>query len=303
MVTLQQYKGLLVGLALGDALCAPYEGGILERFVWGLIGKTRKGKIRFTDDTQMSLDLCHSLLQRGELDQDHLAISFAQGYRYSRGYGPSAAKILKNIRAGKDWRDLNTMMFPQGSYGNGAAMRSPVLALFYIGEISKLLEAVQKSAVITHAHPQAVEGAELICLSAHYALEKKEPTEILKKLIEHSKSLEYKDKLELSLSWIREGLFPEPKEVVLKLGNNISAVNSCVTSIYIALNFLSGSYAEIIGFIKRCSGDTDTIAAMAGAIWGAYNGVDKVDHPEMPRLESINEIEALAENIYQIVYE
>ena len=56
------YSGCFYGLALGDALCAPYEGGFLERGIWKLFGKTKAGKIRYTDDTQMSLDVAHSLL-------------------------------------------------------------------------------------------------------------------------------------------------------------------------------------------------------------------------------------------------
>ena len=54
---LERYRGCLVGLAMGDALGAPYEGGVLERAVWRLLGRTRAGELRWTDDTQMSLDL------------------------------------------------------------------------------------------------------------------------------------------------------------------------------------------------------------------------------------------------------
>lgn len=85
--------GCLVGLALGDAACAPFEGGVVERALWRLIGRTRDGKQRYTDDTQMSLDLAETLISgQGNLDQQALADAFASGYRWSRGYGPGAAK-------------------------------------------------------------------------------------------------------------------------------------------------------------------------------------------------------------------
>src|SRR6202008_4200566 len=38
--TLDQFQGCLLGLALGDAMGAPHEGGPVERLVWKLIGKT-----------------------------------------------------------------------------------------------------------------------------------------------------------------------------------------------------------------------------------------------------------------------
>ena len=63
--TADQAAGCLLGLALGDALGAPYEGGPLERGLWMLIGKTRSGHLRWTDDTRMSLDLAEVLLAAG----------------------------------------------------------------------------------------------------------------------------------------------------------------------------------------------------------------------------------------------
>ena len=61
-LTLDQFAGCMLGLATGDALCAPHEGGLLERLVWRVIGRTSDGCLRWTDDTQMALDLAESLL-------------------------------------------------------------------------------------------------------------------------------------------------------------------------------------------------------------------------------------------------
>src|SRR5262245_26195648 len=127
--TKDQLTGCLLGLALGDTLGAPFEGGVLERFVWRLMGKTSSGLMRWTDDTQMSLDLAESLIERGTLDPDDVATRFAKSYRWSRGYGPGAAKILKMIRKGKPWKEASVAVYPSGSFGNGGAMRAPVIGL------------------------------------------------------------------------------------------------------------------------------------------------------------------------------
>jgi hypothetical protein len=87
-----------------DARGAPFEGGVLERALWRLIGTTRRGEMRWTDDTQMTIDVVESYLAIGAIDADELAIRFARSYRWSRGYGPEAAKVLKRIAAGADWR-------------------------------------------------------------------------------------------------------------------------------------------------------------------------------------------------------
>ncbi len=55
-LTPEKFEGCLLGLALGDALGARFEGGIAERALWWFIGTTREGHMRWTDDTQMSLE-------------------------------------------------------------------------------------------------------------------------------------------------------------------------------------------------------------------------------------------------------
>ena len=54
-MTQDQFEGCLMGLALGDALGAPYEGGLAER------------------DTQMSLDVADSLLACNGVDEGDLS--------------------------------------------------------------------------------------------------------------------------------------------------------------------------------------------------------------------------------------
>ena len=35
-----KFIGTFIGLSLGDALGAPYEGGLIERFLWKFFSKT-----------------------------------------------------------------------------------------------------------------------------------------------------------------------------------------------------------------------------------------------------------------------
>src|SRR3954467_7129877 len=64
-MTADRFKGSLLGLALGDAMGAPFEGGLAERLLWRLIGTTRQGELRWTDDTQMAIDVAESLVVHG----------------------------------------------------------------------------------------------------------------------------------------------------------------------------------------------------------------------------------------------
>ena len=64
MIDDDKYLGCFLGLAIGDAYGAPFEGGYIERLLWRIIGKTNNGKIRYTDDTQMSIDLAKSFIEK-----------------------------------------------------------------------------------------------------------------------------------------------------------------------------------------------------------------------------------------------
>lgn len=174
----ERFTGCLLGLAMGDALGAPYEGGILERLLWRLIGRTSYGRLRWTDDTQMAVDLAVSLLDLDGVDADAIAQRFASSYRWSRGYGPSAARVLQRIRRGEPWVEASRSVYPEGSFGNGAAMRAPVLALFYPTDQQGLIEAATTSASITHAHPLGIEGAVLLALAAQALLQRQTVDEV-----------------------------------------------------------------------------------------------------------------------------
>lgn len=277
--------GSLLGLALGDALGAPYEGGPLEQGLWWLIGKTRPGQLCWTDDTQMALDLAESLLAEQGLQPDALARRFAASYRWHRGYGPGAARLLKRIKRGEDWRQANRAIYPDGSYGNGAAMRAPVIGLYYVGQTEALIEAARLSAQITHAHPLAIDGAVLIALATSLALASVEPAAICNRLGEPCQTELFQARLTVAEGWLRSGVAPEPAEVVARLGHGIAASESVVTAIYLGFRFIAEPFLEMQQFIVRCGGDVDTIGAMAGAIWGAARGLTALPAEYLERLE------------------
>ncbi|AWF82515.1 hypothetical protein BTJ40_17795 [Microbulbifer sp. A4B17] len=297
MINLRKYRGCFKGLAIGDSYGAPYEGGVLERQLWKIIGKTDKGKRRYTDDTQMSIDIASSYLEYNYFDQDHIAKNFAQSYQWSRGYGPGAAKLLKGVRDGKRWQDLNRKRFKQGSIGNGAAMRAPIIALCHPKNDHLLKQHVQSVSEITHAHPIAVEGAYLIAITICESLQDRSNREILDKLEMSSESEIYQQKLKKCATLLSNLNFPHPQQIKQWLGNGITAPESCITAIYFGLMYRNSPLTSLLANIFSLSGDTDTIGAMAASIWGAFNGESRMKSlaAEVEDIELINE---LSEKLY-----
>jgi poly(ADP-ribose) glycohydrolase ARH3 len=299
LATHDQFQGCLVGLALGDALGAPFEGGILERTVWRLIGRTRNGDMRWTDDTQMTIDVVESLLAQGRIDPDDLAIRFAANYRWSRGYGPGTAKLLKRIARGANWRDVNRSIYREGSFGNGAAMRSPIIGLFFGGRTEELVEAVRTSATITHAHPIGIAGAVLLAAVTERASRHGDILDILHDSERVCELEPFKARLAIALAWLQSKKDVPVSDVKQDLGNGIAAHESVVTSIYLALRFRDDPFVTMQKYISAIGGDVDTIGAMAGAVWGAMNGLSKLPSEQLSKLEQCNRLAELATELHR----
>jgi poly(ADP-ribose) glycohydrolase ARH3 len=298
-MTREKFQGALLGLALGDALGASFEGGILERFVWRLIGKTRAGESRWTDDTQMAIDLVESLIAAGGVDQEDLAMRFARSYRWSRGYGPGAAKLLKRIGRGENWRVANRAVYRDGSYGNGGAMRAPVVGLYYSEAPELIPAATRQTAEITHAHPLGQEGAVLIAVATACGIATGSRHAILEAVTEHCRDASFRDRLEKARTWLEKDEVPPPQVVARTLGNGISAVESCITAVFLALSYLWEPFDNLITATIEGEGDTDTIGAMAGAIWGAVNGRTALPGGSLLRMEQCERLERLGAALWE----
>ncbi|MBF2053496.1 MAG: ADP-ribosylglycohydrolase family protein [Candidatus Sericytochromatia bacterium] len=293
------YRGCLLGLALGDAAGAPYEGGPLERALWGLLGHTRTGKHRWTDDTQMTLDLGESLLVCQGLNPDHLAEAFARSYRWHRGYGPGMARLLKRIRRGESWQQANRAVYPDGSFGNGAAMRAPVLALFYFSQPAELLAAARQSAEITHAHPLGVAGAVLLASATAALLRGSSDLDFIAQAVKDAAAPVFETQWQEIQGWQAAGHLPEARELARSLGNGMTAASSCMTALYLAWRFRALPFEDLLHFARRLGGDVDTLCAMSGALWGAANGAEALPQERLQRLEQLERLQALADALYQ----
>lgn len=130
-----------------------------------------KGPWEFTDDTNMALSIYEVLRKHGEVNQRELAASFARRYDPGRGYGPAMHRLLAQIAAGEHWQTAAAGLFDgMGSYGNGAAMRVAPIGAYFADDLSKAAAQAQRSAEITHAHPEGIAGAVAVAIAAAFAV-------------------------------------------------------------------------------------------------------------------------------------
>lgn len=279
------FAGCLLGLALGDALGAEFEGQSTEQMArrFGspaqLIEQFPTGELTYTDDTQMMIGVAETLIACHEIDHELLCSRFAGNYRPQRGYGQGTRKVLQAILDGKDHAEMAATQFPEGSFGNGAAMRVAPIGLFCRNSLNFLWEQARLSALPTHTHALAIEGAQLIAFAVALASRPGswDRAEFFHCLAQASRSPEYSGPLR------RAPQVQHWRDLTL-FGNSIEAASSVVTAIA-CFGLTPGSYVETVANAIMLGGDTDTIAAMAGAISGAHLGVGRLPIEPLARLE------------------
>jgi len=294
-MNLTKFIGSLMGTAIGDSLGARGEG--IFR-LW----ETREIGPRYTDDTAMAIGVAESLIQCQGFNPEHMAYRFMENFEREpwRGYAWGPPTIFRLIRRGRKWNELlDREIYPGGSYGNGAAMRIAPVGLFYHDDPEMLRQVAYESSKITHSHEWAMEGAALEAFAVAMAVNLKPENfskyEFLKELINFTRVGIYQKKLGAMKSLLDEGA-PRDK-VIRELGNGVEAMNSVPAAIY---SFLCNSDFEssVISAVSL-GGDADTIGAMAGAIAGAFYGVEKIPRRWKDNLENKGYIEKLAEKLWE----
>ncbi|MBO8190218.1 ADP-ribosylglycohydrolase family protein [Streptomyces oryzae] len=159
---LASLRGLAVGDALGSQFFVPDNLSALRR------RELPPGLWKWTDDTEMAASVVAVLAAHGHVDQDALAASFAEHHDFFRGYGPAVNRMLRLIhQEGGDWRELAAALFDgQGSWGNGGAMRVAPLGAWFADDPERAAEEAERSATVTHRHPEAVAGTRAVAAAA-----------------------------------------------------------------------------------------------------------------------------------------
>ncbi|WP_277682186.1 ADP-ribosylglycohydrolase family protein [Saccharomonospora azurea] len=305
---IEKARGLLFGLALGDCLGAPFEGkvGVTDADI--VAKENATDTLPHTDDTALALVLARHLAQRrGDarepekfVDLDLLAREFADAWHAEpwRGYGGGVTKSFRLIVEGTPWREAIRAVYPEGSFGNGGAMRVAPVAL--VGTDSGQVAALaRRSAEVTHAHDDALHGAVCQAVATHVALSlaPDEPVragDFVDSVRPAVPSPLWQDKFDRVVELVEQRA--DPAQAAAVLGNDVSAPGSVPLAL---LSFLrnAGDPSAAMRFAIRAGGDTDTVASMAGALAGAHSGYATLPRQAVSRLEAAAQLHLYAEHL------
>lgn len=281
----ERYMGSLVGLLCGDVLGAPYETWDAERIAADI--DERNGLMAFeyvdpwhgklwlpagrpTDDSDQAACLALSLVHIGEPDPADLYFRLQQTvYEYKSplwsGMALGAGRTTKKALSYKTY-EVSQQRVQNGEFpSNGALMRVAPLGL-YFGKPDKVnKDVVATMSEVTHRHPfsTAVCTAYVTILAALLSGASRE------KAIECGLAAT-KDS-DVRAACRRPDT--EPRDPAQWPGRG-AALFTFEVALWTLVT--TESFAEGIEAAIKIGGDTDTYAAVAGALLGAYYGVEAI---------------------------
>ncbi len=292
-----KYLGGMVGSAVGDAI-GQLAFHYPERNKLSVVVE-RLAELLYTDDTAMAIGLATSLVNKGYLDGQDLGETFRRNFEQEpwRGYATGPPTIFSMVRSmGISYVKAAQSLFGgSGSFGNGAAMRIAPLGLFFHNS-RDIYDLACASAEVTHAHPVGKDGAAVQAKAVAQAVkldtaEEFRPQVFVRGLAEFARTSVIREKLEL-LEKLSNEKVPPPL-AAKQLGQSVAVQESMPFAVYSFIRY-SGSFEDCLYCAIMQGGDRDTLGAMAGAISGAYLGVEAISAKWRSKLENRETIESLA---------
>ena len=258
----------------------------------------------YTDDTLASLALAASLVEHGRIDANAAARSYGDFFRDAtpfRGCPPTAAKVMQLVSEGVPIEETGLpphFPFPGGSFANGAAMRIAPLAIAYRNaDAEQLRNAVEAATISSHRHPEAVDFAVVQAMCVQNMLRHKgDPKEVdmgalLGELASRCTTEAMKSVISATASALAAANEAD-SDLAGDLAGDLAAVTALVAlekrpgsgmafqiaSVHMAPCVLWCAFRHLasprraIQVAIGIGGDTDTTAALVGAIVGALHG-------------------------------
>lgn len=239
----------MIGAIAGDMIGSVYEWNSIKTKIFPLF----IDESEFTDDTVLTVAVADLLLNGGE----YVETFHRYFFRYpNAGYGAGFRNwcIAQNTE-------------PYNSWGNGSAMRvSPVGYAF--NDLPTVLSEAERSAAVTHNHPEGIRGAQATAAAILWARQKWDKADMAREITSR-----FGYELDKSLDSVRY--------------HYVFDVSCAGTVPWAIRSFLEAEdFEDTIRNAISLGGDADTLACIAGGIAGAYYGV-----PDGIRSETMNRLD------------
>lgn len=308
---IEKFQASMLGYAIGDALAAPLED-TLRSFASGeeLVNHYVKAPTshplshlrpgQYSEETQTMLIIARSLSECGCFSIKDIESKFIDWYHSQkkrlewRFPGNTLSMACRKLAIGGTWETSGKM-----SAGVTAVYRTLPYALAFYKTPVMLKTSIEKSCRLSHTDPRCV-GISLAFASVigmGLSGEDFNVDLICSRIIE--KSQMYVPEIVKKLSVVKNSLKVDSEHAIGNIGNTGYCVDSFASALYWFLRSGKSFDAMVIG-AANSGGDSDAIASMAGAMFGAWFGLSEIPEKWFENLEGYEEIKQLASNVYRI---
>lgn len=288
-----QYKdivlGSVIGHVVGDALGVPVEfvprDKLTQYPVNGMLeyGSHHKPKGTWSDDSSMMLCTLASIIKTQGIDYNDVM------HRYSRwakeGYLTPDGKVFgvgrTTLRAlGKYWRGeeaVNCGCSSEKDNGNGSLMRILPVALYisldrkHHTTIDERVNYIYKASALTHAHNRACIACGIYTFVLQEIIVVQNKSAIIDGLKKAKKHYDGCPEIVAFNRLFSDNFSKIQSDGIKSSGYVVDTLEAAIWSL-----LTTNSYQECVLQAVNLGGDTDTIAAVAGALAGILYGYENI---------------------------
>jgi ADP-ribosyl-[dinitrogen reductase] hydrolase len=293
----ERITGCVVGLALGDALGAPFEGLRTHRIprpipvlelTWGSFppGTT-------TDDTALARNLVRSLVARGGFDPYDLIGRHLEWFATDRrGIGSTTRQVLHRLLEGGGPEEVAKAVWvergPEVSAGNGSVMYCAPLGAAYANRPERLLDLAPQMSALTHYDERCRTAVLAVTLAVAALVRGERAGTAVGSALDSVLDREGGEELEFLVEAVGETRPIDGPDMGFCLFTAAAGLQA-VTG--------DGSFEEGLLRVIALGGDTDTNGAVAGGLLGAALGIDGLPADWLGRLQDREAIQAEARSL------
>ncbi len=295
VITLQQRaRGALAGLAVGDALGGPTEGKTaadIQR-LWGTVTDFLSDNQKWSDDTEYALFCARMLLQYGRgLSSENVAEAYMRdiihGANEFKGAGFSEIMAINNLRAGLRPPASGQHLH---SWSDGLAMRVAPYGIVAAGDCAFAAHLAAEDGSVTQ-HGEGIFSGQVVAAAIAAAMDNAALDDIIRLSLQTipgdswtARSITCAVNIGLSASTVWDAIPRLAHEIPCSayywsdLGPE---------AVGLAFGVVAASRSDfhdaVLGGVN-VGRDTDTVAAIAGAVCGAMHGVDAIPDRWLSRM-------------------
>jgi ADP-ribosylglycohydrolase len=308
---IDRFQASLLGYAIGDALAAPIEdvhrdastgeepiSQYIRAFPSHPVSHLKPGQ--YSDETQIMLILAKSLVECGGFDVDNLSHKLVDWFHAQkkrsewRFPGNTLMKSCRKLAAGAPWNQSGHL-----SAGIIASCRTVPYGLAFYRQEALLKIALERSCRLTHTDQRTIGIAHAISAVIRMGLEGHEfnVDAIINKIMESSQR--YIPDLQKRMRILKSSLKLDSVAAMEAIGSSGFCLEAFPAALYWFFR-ARGRFDELIIGAANSGGDADAVAAMAGAMFGAWFGLAAIPEKWLEKLEDVQVIKQLGCDIFRM---